>query len=67
MIRLQENTVRLTCRLGKLHHCVTTDGRRLIVLHDSLGITQFLVKSGIARLEEIRDADGTLTNFYCRV
>lgn len=32
-----------------------------------LGITQFLVNSGIARLEEVRDADGNLTNFYCRV
>ena len=33
----------------------------------SLGITQHLIKSGIARLEEIRAADGTLTNAYVRV
>ncbi|KAH9951241.1 aflatoxin-detoxifizyme [Amylocystis lapponica] len=32
-----------------------------------LGITQFLVKSGIARLEEVRAADGTLENIYVRV
>ncbi|KAI0934329.1 hypothetical protein AcV5_006205 [Taiwanofungus camphoratus] len=32
-----------------------------------LGITQFLVKSGIAYLEEIRRADGTLENLYIRV
>ncbi|KAH9934742.1 aflatoxin-detoxifizyme [Fomitopsis serialis] len=32
-----------------------------------LGITQHLIKSGIARLEEIRSADGTLENLYIRV
>jgi len=32
-----------------------------------LGITQHLIHSGIARLEEIRDADGTLQNLYVRV
>ncbi|THH01420.1 hypothetical protein EW026_g1264 [Hermanssonia centrifuga] len=32
-----------------------------------LGITQHLIKSGIARLEEIRSADGTLENAYVRV
>ena len=33
----------------------------------SLGITQHLIKSGIARLEEVRAADGTLENAYVRV
>ncbi|KAF8636591.1 hypothetical protein AX17_003402 [Amanita inopinata Kibby_2008] len=32
-----------------------------------LGITQHLVRSGIARLEEIRDANGKLMNLYVRV
>ncbi|RXW15063.1 hypothetical protein EST38_g10793 [Candolleomyces aberdarensis] len=32
-----------------------------------LGITQHLIKSGIARLEEVRDANGTLENLYVRV
>ncbi|KAF7792994.1 hypothetical protein EIP86_004099 [Pleurotus ostreatoroseus] len=32
-----------------------------------LGITQHLIKSGIARLEEIRAKDGTLENLYVRV
>jgi dipeptidyl-peptidase-3 len=32
-----------------------------------LGITQHLIKSGIARLEEIRDANGTLQNLHIRV
>lgn len=33
----------------------------------SMGITQHLIKSGIARLEEVRAADGTLENAYVRV
>ncbi len=33
----------------------------------SLGITQHLIQSGIARLEEVRAADGTLENAYVRV
>lgn len=33
----------------------------------SLGITQHLIKSGIARLEEVRAADGALENAYVRV
>ncbi|KZT32649.1 aflatoxin-detoxifizyme [Sistotremastrum suecicum HHB10207 ss-3] len=32
-----------------------------------LGITQFLIKSGIASLEEIRSADGTLENVFVSV
>ncbi|KAE9403756.1 dipeptidyl-peptidase III [Gymnopus androsaceus JB14] len=32
-----------------------------------LGITQFLIKAGIARLEEIRDSSGNLENVYVRV
>lgn len=32
-----------------------------------LGITQHLIKSGIARLEEVRGADGSLENVYVRV
>ncbi|TFK42589.1 aflatoxin-detoxifizyme [Crucibulum laeve] len=32
-----------------------------------LGITQHLINSGIARLEEVRDAGGKLTNLYVRV
>ncbi|KAK7693551.1 hypothetical protein QCA50_003120 [Cerrena zonata] len=32
-----------------------------------LGITQHLIRSGIARLEEIRGADGKLENLYVRV
>lgn len=32
-----------------------------------LGITQHLISSGIARLEEVRAADGTLENAYVRV
>ena len=31
------------------------------------GITQHLIASGIARLEEVRGADGTLENAYVRV
>ena len=33
----------------------------------SLGITQHLIASGIARLEEVRAADGSLENAYVRV
>ncbi|KAI1795058.1 aflatoxin-detoxifizyme [Ganoderma leucocontextum] len=33
----------------------------------SLGITRHLIKSGIARLEEVRAADGTLENAYVRL
>ncbi|PPQ66069.1 hypothetical protein CVT26_010811 [Gymnopilus dilepis] len=32
-----------------------------------LGITQHLIKSGIAKLEEVRDANGVLQNLYVRV
>lgn len=32
-----------------------------------LGITQHLIKSGIARLEEVRDTNGKLENLYIRV
>ncbi|KDR81604.1 hypothetical protein GALMADRAFT_239656 [Galerina marginata CBS 339.88] len=32
-----------------------------------LGITQHLIDSGIARLEEVRDANGTLQNLHVRV
>ncbi|TFL07582.1 aflatoxin-detoxifizyme [Pterulicium gracile] len=32
-----------------------------------LGITQFLIKHGIARLEEVRGSDGKLENAYVRV
>lgn len=32
-----------------------------------LGITQHLIRSGIARLEEVRDANGNLENLYVRV
>ncbi|KAF5392065.1 hypothetical protein D9757_003299 [Collybiopsis confluens] len=32
-----------------------------------LGITQFLIKNGIARLEEVRDSSGRLENLYIRV
>ena len=32
-----------------------------------LGITQWLLKEGIARVEEIRAADGTLADLYIRV
>ena len=32
-----------------------------------LGITRWLIKKGIARLEEIRASDGTLENLYIRV
>lgn len=32
-----------------------------------LGITQWLIKEGVARIEEIRAADGTLENLYIRV
>ena len=32
-----------------------------------LGITQWLIKEGIARVEEIRASDGTLENLYIRV
>ncbi|KAF9564650.1 aflatoxin-detoxifizyme [Agrocybe pediades] len=32
-----------------------------------LGITQHLIRSGIARLEEVRDASGVLQNLYVRV
>jgi dipeptidyl-peptidase-3 len=32
-----------------------------------LGITRWLIKEGIARLEEIRASDGTLENLYIRV
>jgi dipeptidyl-peptidase III len=32
-----------------------------------LGITQWLIKEGIARVEEVRAVDGTLENLYVRV
>ncbi|KIK54670.1 hypothetical protein GYMLUDRAFT_48591 [Collybiopsis luxurians FD-317 M1] len=32
-----------------------------------LGITQYLIKNGIARLEEVRDSSGKLENLYIRV
>lgn len=32
-----------------------------------LGITQHLIRSGIARLEEVRDANDKLENLYIRV
>ncbi|PFH54364.1 hypothetical protein AMATHDRAFT_135808 [Amanita thiersii Skay4041] len=32
-----------------------------------LGITQHLIRSGIAKLEEVRDANGNLENLYVRV
>lgn len=32
-----------------------------------LGITQHLIRSGIVRLEEIRDGSGALVNLYVRV
>jgi len=32
-----------------------------------LGITQWLIREGIARVEEIRATDGTLENLYIRV
>lgn len=32
-----------------------------------LGITQHLIKGGIAKLEEVRDANGKLENVYVRV
>ena len=32
-----------------------------------LGITQWLIKENIARVEEIRATDGTLENLYIRV
>ncbi|KAF9260465.1 aflatoxin-detoxifizyme [Marasmius fiardii PR-910] len=32
-----------------------------------LGITQFLIQNGVARLEEIRGSDGKLENLYVRV
>lgn len=32
-----------------------------------MGITQHLVKTGIAKLEEIRSSDGALENVYIRV
>lgn len=32
-----------------------------------MGITQFLIKEGIARLEEVRGLDGKLENLYVRV
>jgi len=32
-----------------------------------LGITQHLIRSGIARLEEIRDDSGALIDLYVRV
>lgn len=32
-----------------------------------MGITQFLVKSGIAKLEEVRSTEGVLENVYIRV
>ena len=39
----------------------------MLTLQASLGITQHLFKSGIARLEEVRGADGALANAYVRV
>lgn len=33
----------------------------------SLGITQYLIKGGIASLEEVQSADGVLENLYIRV
>lgn len=32
-----------------------------------MGITKFMIQQGLARLEEIRDGGGALTNVYIRV
>jgi len=58
----------------------TTEGIRALEFYDPvakkhgqahmqarLGITQWLIKEGIARVEEIRATDGTLENLYIRV
>lgn len=34
---------------------------------DRLGITQFLMRNGIARLEKVRDSDDMLENVFVRV
>jgi dipeptidyl-peptidase III len=38
-----------------------------VPLFCSLGITQHLIKGGVARLEEVRGADGVLEDLYIRV
>jgi dipeptidyl-peptidase-3 len=37
------------------------------LIQSRLGITQHLINSGIARLEEVRDGNGQLVNLYIRV
>lgn len=63
----RRSTVRRTCRLGQsyLNHLCDSATQT----HESirLGITQHLIKAGIARLEEVRGADGSLEDVYVRV
>jgi dipeptidyl-peptidase III len=66
-----------TRKHGQAHmqaRSVTTYTRRRTVLLTSnvpflcsLGITQHLIKGGIARLEEVRGADGVLDDVFIRV
>lgn len=48
-------------------HSVIFYINRILALWYRLGITQHLIRSGIARLEEVRDENGTLENLYVRV
>lgn len=41
--------------------------RRQFLFYGSLGITQHLIKNGIAWLEEVRGAEGDLEDLYIRV
>lgn len=45
----------------------TTDNKLKTFQFPRLGITQHLIRSGIARLEEVRDANGALVDLYVRV
>lgn len=55
-----------TCKLGK--HILKLQRFTPWWSHiHRLGITQFLIEGGLARLEEVRDSDGKLENIYVRV
>jgi hypothetical protein len=65
---------RLICKPGKLRHIYDNDTylesaflHETTPLFGSLGITQHLIKGGIAWLEEVRGADGDLEDLYIRV
>ncbi|KAG5342740.1 hypothetical protein C0989_008689 [Termitomyces sp. Mn162] len=53
--------------LGEVSSSMEECRAETVALFCKLGITQHLINSGIARLQEVRGADGQLENLYVRV